>query len=109
MFNNVGEKIKTVAFYLSFGGIFASIIIGVIMAMQSISLFLIAIAIIVLGSLLSWISSLFFYALGEIVDKLTILANNVPSQHKSPHASTSPVLNENGIMDIPKRNKKEEI
>ena len=84
MFDNIGSKIKTLASTYAWGGIIVSIIIGVILiamgaAMRTYygtSLIWRGIAIIILGSLFSWISSFVLYGFGELIVKTTEIAKN---------------------------------
>ena len=72
MFDHIGSKIKIVAQVITWIGILASLIGGiVIMALtESPSGFLVMIA----GSLVSWLSSLTLYGFGQLIENTDILA-----------------------------------
>ena len=71
MFNNVGQKIKSVTTTFCWIGIVLCVIGGLslLMAEQILLGLIVAIA----GSLLTWLSSLAIYAIGSIEDNLAIL------------------------------------
>ena len=64
MFDNIGDKLKGLALFLCWGGIIYSVISGIIVC-SDFKLW-IGLLIIVIGSLVSWISSWVIYAIGEI-------------------------------------------
>ena len=76
MFNNIGVKIKGLAKFICWAGIVICIIAGIIMLVQAKdaysgvrpTLILIGLAIMIIGSLLSWIGSFLLYGFGELVD-----------------------------------------
>ena len=72
-FDNIGEKLKTLAKVLCWCGIGVSVIVG--FAMFDYSAFG-GFLIIVLGSLVSWVSSFFTYGFGELIAKTTETAEN---------------------------------
>lgn len=74
MFDNVGSKIKGLASFFCWGGIIASIIGGIILIGLDEDLIFVGIAVIVIGSLLSWISSFVLYGFGELVVNSAIIA-----------------------------------
>lgn len=74
MFDNVGSKIKGLASFFCWGGIIASIIGGIILIGLDEDLIFAGIAVIVIGSLLSWISSFVLYGFGELVANSAIIA-----------------------------------
>jgi hypothetical protein len=83
MFRNVGSKIKTLSKVVCWLGIIVSILIGVIFIASSVisgenMIFGIIMGVICIvgGSIASWIGSFFTYGFGEIIDKLTEIANN---------------------------------
>lgn len=73
MYDKVGEKLKAIASFICGFGIVIAVIVGV-MEMATVSKysggigFLIGMIIISVGSLLSWLSGIFIYAFGELVD-----------------------------------------
>ena len=74
MFDNVGSKIKAFASFFCWGGIIASIIGGIILIGLDEDLIFAGIAVIVIGSLLSWVSSFVLYGFGELVVNSAIIA-----------------------------------
>jgi len=80
---NVGEKIKTWAQVILVVGIFSSIILGI--AVFSINSYwiesgtkvLFGFLIIIVGSLLSWVSSMVLYAYGELTDSIMALRQRI--------------------------------
>ncbi|MCI6825275.1 MAG: hypothetical protein PUF84_02355 [Ruminococcus bromii] len=83
MFKNIGSKIKTLSKVVCWLGIIVSILIGLIFIVASVMSgngmvygIIIGLICIVGGSIASWIGSFFTYGFGEIIDKLTEIANN---------------------------------
>ena len=71
-FDNISGKIKTLAKVLCSIGIIVSVIAGiVVMCIEYMDAYLIlpGLLIIIVGSLLSWVSSFFTYAFGELVER----------------------------------------
>lgn len=68
MFNNVGKKIKGFAAVLTWIGIVASCLSGMVTMVIDDEFVGVGLLIMVIGSLLSWISSLTMYGFGELVD-----------------------------------------
>lgn len=66
MFENIGDKIKTLAKICCLIGIIGSVITGIIL-ISSINV-LVGIAITIGGALLSWIGSFFVYGFGELIE-----------------------------------------
>lgn len=81
MFNNIGEKCKTVAKILCYTGIAISIISGLVMIIIAITsydrgiLALYGVLSAILGSVVSWLSCLALYGIGEAVENSAIAAN----------------------------------
>ena len=92
MYANIGEKIKKVAVIVAIIGIICSIVIGIVLIVQAQGsgsssyygrsrgndniLIFMGIATMILGSLVSWISSFFAYGFGELIVKTTEIAKN---------------------------------
>lgn len=81
MFENVGEKIKSIAKFVCWGGIAADIILAIIMFVAADEDYynqetyvLIGLICLIVGPVLSWISSLLLYAFGEINVSLMIMS-----------------------------------
>ena len=73
MFDNIGRKIKTLAWVICWAGIAASIGGGITLFLISdgrdgLTIFL-GFLVIIIGVLFSWIGSFFIYAYGQLVDK----------------------------------------
>ena len=66
MFENIGAKLKGLAYFLCVGGIAGSVIGGISLMSNDLVLFGLLTA--VVGSLGSWISSWVVYAIGEIAE-----------------------------------------
>lgn len=74
MFANVGSKIKALASFFCWGGIIASVIGGIIVITLDEDLVWAGLAVIIIGSLLSWVSSFVLYGFGELVVNSAIIA-----------------------------------
>jgi len=75
MFNNVGAKVQKLAKVFCGIGIVSSIIGGVATMVQGNGMTLYGLVIAVVGSFLSWLSSLSLYAIGEAAENSAIVAN----------------------------------
>lgn len=73
MFENIGGKIKMLASVICWTGIAVSLIVGVVFIVIAP---LAGIAIIILGPLLSWISSFFTYGFGQLIENSDKLVAN---------------------------------
>lgn len=72
-FNNIGDKIKTLAVVVSIIGIIGSVIGGLfLLEYDTLTGLLTAF----LGSVLSWVSAFFVYGFGELIVKTTEIAKN---------------------------------
>lgn len=83
MYKNIGGKIKTLSKAVCWLGIIASVVFGVITIVSAvingeeiIVPIVMGVVYIVIGSIASWIASFFTYGFGEIIDKLSEIANN---------------------------------
>ena len=90
MFDNIGGKIQGLAKVICWIGIIASIILGIVIIMgasQSYGYYrrtdtgtiFAGIAVIVGGSLLSWVGSFVLYGFGELVENSSIIADKITS------------------------------
>lgn len=83
MFDNIGSKCKTVAKVVCWIGIIGSVIVGFVLITTGLNLsggaseLYLALGLLTLavGSLISWLSTLALYALGEIAENGAIVAN----------------------------------
>lgn len=66
MFNNVGKKLKWLAVFCTIAGAFSSIVYGVILMYSDSAL--LGFLVIIIGALISWLSSLLMYGVGELND-----------------------------------------
>ena len=84
MFNNIGNKIKTYAEVISWIGIIASIITGIVI-MLTIATFqaiFLGLLICIIGSLLCWISSFVLYGFGQLIENTDILVSKLAPDYK---------------------------
>jgi hypothetical protein len=114
MFNNIGGKIKTLAKVIAWIGIIISIIAGVagcVQAQDNVlasagTQVLISICIIIVGSLLSWISSWTLYGFGELIEKTTEIARNTAATSVQKEKISSEIVcdeqkSEDGVLESP--------
>ena len=117
MFDNVGSKIKGLASFFCWGGIIASIIGGIILIGLDEDLLFAGFAVIVIGSLLSWVSSFVLYGFGELVANSAIIAgkraddsvqhpNTVAPQDKNEKIAALNNLKAKGLISEDEYNKK---
>ena len=66
MYNNIGNKIKTLAQIVAFVEIILSVIIGLVLLFQEIIGF--GLIILIFGPLIAWISSWLLYGFGELIE-----------------------------------------
>lgn len=82
MFDNIGKKIKSLASVLCWVGIIAYVITAIIMFILSSmddgnGLFIgLGFAFLIVGPLLSWVSSFFMYGFGELIDRACDIERN---------------------------------
>ena len=78
MFNNISEKIKTIAYIEVILGILASLTYGIILILDE-DMFLIGLLVMVVGFLASWASAIFIYGFGQLIENTDSLH---PIYHK---------------------------
>lgn len=83
MYDNIGSKIKIVAQILFVLGVIGSIIFGFVICFGSEDFNAIGFLYILLGGLISWLSTLLMYGFGELIER-------VCSIDKKPPTDTSP-------------------
>ncbi len=71
MFNNIGEKIKSVAVVVTILGIATSLFLGIWMCAKS--AWLMGVCIIIVGSICSWLGSLTLYGFGQLISNSDIM------------------------------------
>ncbi|HCJ92739.1 MAG TPA: hypothetical protein DHV92_05420 [Ruminococcaceae bacterium] len=119
MFDNVGSKIKALASFFCWGGIIASVIGGIIVITLDEDLVWAGLAVIIIGSLLSWVSSFVLYGFGELVVNSAIIAgkegkivvggqsgNTVAPQNKSEKITALNNLKARGLISEEEYSKK---
>ena len=87
MFDNIGGKIKTLATVVCWIGIVVSVIYGLVLLDYSAAA---GILTMVLGSLLSWISSFTLYGFGQLIEKTTEIAHVVQTRLPNANATAAP-------------------
>ena len=73
MYDNIGKKIKDLATAAFIFGTIIAVIFGLILANDTDGL---SILLIIVGPIISWISSLTLYGFGELIDKVCEIAKN---------------------------------
>jgi len=96
MFDNIGKKMKTLASLEITLGIVVSIIIGIIVMSE---VLLLGIVVIIVGSWISWVSSIFMYGFGELIEKTSEIAHNT-SKKGSAGTLTSKMENEQKLATL---------
>ena len=80
MFKNIGGKIKGLAEAICYVGIAISVIAGIVMigfgssSYNGDTMIGVGFAVMLVGSLVSWIGSLFAYGFGELIENTTVIA-----------------------------------
>lgn len=85
MYDNIGSKIKTVAKVVGFAGIVISILAGLLFLLvafseEKFSYFGIGILVAILGSIISWASTIALYGFGQIVENTDTIAKHSKTQ-----------------------------
>lgn len=83
MFDNIGGKIKTLAKVVCWIGIIACIITGIVLMATDEDLILVGILTVVVGSLLSWVSSFILYGFGQLVENSDTLVQQNQTHHSN--------------------------
>lgn len=79
MFKNIGGKIKELAKVICYVGIAISVIDGIVMigfgsSSNGDAMVGMGLAVMIVGSLVSWIGSFFAYGFGELIENTTVIA-----------------------------------
>lgn len=80
MFKNIGGKIKGLAKVICYVGIAISVIAGIFMigfgssSYNGDTMVVMGLAVMIVGSLVSWIDSFFAYGFGELIENTTVIA-----------------------------------
>ena len=78
MFNNIGEKIKSIARLFTWLGIGISIVVAVaLFTTEEDLLIALGLGVMIIGSLLSWVSSFLLYGFGQLIQNSDILAGRI--------------------------------
>lgn len=85
MFEEVGNKIKGLAKFLTVSGIIISCIVGFVL--WAILTWWIGLLVIVFGSLVFWIFSLFLYGFGQLVENSDTIAKDTATTAKNTRAT----------------------
>jgi len=106
MFDNIGKKLKNSAVTIAWVGIIVSILtgigligVGADMRHGGDAFIALGIGAIVIGSLISWVSSFFMYGFGELIEKTTEIAQNT-SKKGSGGSLTSKMENEKKLATL---------
>ena len=108
MFSNIGGKIKSLAQIVCWMGIICSVVSGIILIDTDDDLAFLGFVIIIIGSLLSWVSSFVLYGFGQLVensDKLVLNTEKPYSDKKTKQtkkAKEDTYTEENFLKDIQK-------
>ena len=77
MYNNIGNKIKILAQIICVLGVVASVILGLVICFTTDEFNVIGLLYILIGSILSWISTLTMYGFGELIEKVCVIEKKV--------------------------------
>ena len=102
MFENIDEKLKTLAVVQCIVGILGSVIFSFFLLH---TFFLIHILVVLVGSLMSWLSSLTTYGLGEAIEKATIAAEQAQNPPQNAISNEYAEL----LAKLQQREKEEEL
>ncbi len=100
MFNNIGKKIKAFAIFFASIGFIISLIAGITLLFDS----GFGILIIIIGCLGSWISSIFFYGFGELIENSNIIVSILSKDNLSDNRK-----NARNTVSVERNNKLKEI
>ena len=87
MFDNIGRKIKTLAQAVCWIGIVCSVISGIVTISIDDDLAFLGIIIIVIGSLISWVSSFTLYGFGQLIENTDQLVLNAEKPYSNKKAT----------------------
>ena len=87
MFDDIGGKIQGLAKVICWIGIIICIIIGIVLISDDEAG--IGFAVIIVGSLLSWVSSFTLYGFGELVENSSVIRYELQSKKNTSPASTN--------------------
>ena len=90
MYDNIGRKIKGLAVASAILMIIASVIGGIWIMSFDYDWFLVGLLVMVMGSLLGWISSWILYGFGELIENTTELKKSIQRQMKNTGTTQKP-------------------
>ena len=99
MFSNIGKKIKELAQVFCWIGIIASLISGIVVISIDDDHALAGIMIIVIGALLSWISSFTLYGFGELIDQTQEINKKLSGEPKKYSDTNSKGINQTVVKE----------
>lgn len=83
MFDNIGGKIKSLAQVVCWIGIICSVIYGIIITSSDEEMAVLGFIIIVIGSLISWVSSFTLYGFGQLIENTDQLVHSTKVAHSN--------------------------
>lgn len=87
MYNNIGGKIKGLTKVIAVMGALAPIAIGLGLMFNDDDTFFLGLVIIVVGCLISWISSWLLYGFGELIENTALVARNTQAMYMNEYAN----------------------
>lgn len=90
MFTNIGGKIKFVAAFICYLGIFASVLIGISFMSSGDSLVETGIIIIIVGSLSFWLGSFLLFGYGTLIENSDMIVELLENNLKEADSKTKP-------------------
>ena len=76
MFDNIGRKIKSLSQFVCWIGIICSVISGIVITASDEDLMFLGFLIMIIGPLVSWISSFTLYGFGQLIENTDQLVLN---------------------------------
>ena len=92
MFQNVGQKIKTVAQVFTWLGIVASVFGGIVLIVDGGWELQLGLLVMVGGALLSWLGSLTLYGFGQLIENTEILVRRSRDGEEDEDPENSTIL-----------------
>lgn len=108
MFEDIGNKIKKLAKIITWVGIIASVVLGIMIWSKS---FIWGLVFMIVGALLSWISSFLLYGIGELIENtahLNEIVNDTRVYTKSIYDSMQEQKREEELKKVIEANKKDQ-
>ncbi len=87
MYNNIGGKIKGLTKVIAVLGALAPIAIGLGLMFNDDDTFFLGLVIIVVGCLISWISSWLLYGFGDLIENTALIARNTQAMYMNEYAN----------------------